>query len=305
MCCSSSLVSDSTNSIQSASVSVSLPELKPPQAAIDAILAAYLKPCCNEWYKITVALDPREVDPFFTTVAALLPTRRLSLGGGADIVQLVLGLAKNLQNPASEVNQLVLPDPDPLNGWLNFRDIFVPAFKARPAATVLGLDLNPESSYDLEIQVNNYCSGLALTSGRSSLMVPIKHCCLAQIPAEGTAQLYFRTRKDFIDYANRHLTLPDVDKLTAAAWLASISNPVEREDALWQCLQYNFVVYARAKPLGWSFETSSQEFLKDLVLFATASERQEAIEHAKIMLSGPESRGHVLAEVLREFGLTY
>jgi len=136
-----------------------------------------------------------------------------------------------------------------------------------------------------------------------NIMVPLKHTSALVVPGSGPARLYFRTPEDLANYQTKTLTLPSVNTgMTADKWIGMQDSEYVKDNVSYT-LVYSATVYARGKPSGWKFDSGSLDFLKALVKKLDLEQRVEVLSTLQLNLSGPEARGHMLSDVLREFGL--
>lgn len=266
---------------------------------IDQIRDKFLVGPTKDWFQLSLDLAAHQIDPFFRLVASYQPNSTLILAGGSDLVQLILGVAKNIKM-GNEVNTLSVEDRDPRDEWVTIDNLIVPGFQSRPETVLDVLYLNCESRVNLECMVRNSIRGEQLVEGVPTLMVPIKHQAIAIIPASGTAKLFFRTAEDLFNYENKILTLPDIKNITAEKWLRQFSGPEDALPCIINTLTYSAVVYARGKAQGWTFDASSLRFLNELASRLAVDEITEVLKDAASLLSGPDSLGHSLDEVIEE-----
>lgn len=255
-----------------------------------------------DWYQDAVVLPLDQVDPVFVSIAEMMPERSLVLGGGSDLVQLVLGLPKAVQCNILEVNTLSTPGYESrADGFYFIQDFDVPGYSEREAVQA-DLFINSESWIDLNVMATNSMQGKHLVSGYNFLMVPLKHSAIAQVEADGTATLFFRTRQDYLNYCDKILTLPDIESISFESWRAQM------DDEKWKRVsflvaRYAATVYARAKPLGWSFDAKSLQFLREMIEEMGPMLRAEVLISCCTELDNPESANNRKEEVFLELGL--
>lgn len=220
---------------------------------IPAIVQEYLEGTNLDWYKESIELDDSMVDPFFRKVAEL-EGGEVVLGGGSDLVQLMLGLDKAMMPGAVvEVNVIRSKEDHEAGGWYSYRDVKVPDWKNRKES-VNSIVVNSESSIDLNVFVKNSLKENYLINGFGSLNVPLKHSAIAVVTTEGKVRLLFRTPQDKQNYLNKKLTLPDTSNYP-------LDWPSIHKTSLLADLEYAAILYARSYQNGWKFDEASLDIL--------------------------------------------
>lgn len=251
---------------------------------LPGVVAELLESKGLDWYGTSIELDEGSVDPFYRKLAQRLPEGQLILGGGSDLVQLVMGLPKQFDGNADSVNTVMplgIIHETPAESFIEFADIEAPAFGARQSSRLVQVTINGESTLNLQTMIQNTLEGRDLAeSVNECMMVPIKHGYLAVVPAEGPVILYFRTASDFQAYLGRLLTLPEAEYLDTDAWLKRIP-PEERFACVMNTLQYCAIVYERGCDSGWCFDPFSHAFLRDLAGRLSLGQAQEVQNFVK------------------------
>jgi len=270
-----------------------------------ALLERYLEGSgLLEWYRIPVRLADSRIDPIFRIIAAKTPGRELLLGAGSDVVQLLMGVPKQLRDGAvSEINCIMDKDLPPVELFKVFENVSYPAFRGREAGKT-AVVLNWESTIDLMCIIENAKKGeyiLKDTSGRLNNL--LKHTAVIEIPAEGQAYIYFRTPEDFHNFVKKKLSLPEISIVSPRVWLSNL-DPETAAQSVQYVLEYAATIYERAKPAGWSFDNRSLFFLKSIAHALSAEEKEQCRQQTITRFIFTKTPAPTIFETFEELGLT-
>lgn len=266
----------------------------PSSSSIELVRQVHNVP--QDWYQHSLKVPADKIDPLFVELAKnpelapYQPTGHLILGCGADVIQLMLGVAKGMNGRVPEINILTPRTPD-VPVYLHLNQISIPEFENRQAGTA-ELSVNNESIAGLELMVKNYNLGAPLRDGYPSLVVPLKHAAIGVVSSDGSAELYFRTKADMEDFQNKIIRLPDEDRLPEI-------DSLEIEECR-EILSYSLIVMARALPLGWTMSQVSRDYLSKLASHLGPDEMELVSQKVKFHLKGAESSNQDFNQALRE-----
>lgn len=258
------------------------------------VLTPYLGEKQKDWYSLSIALPKAGVDPLYAELAKFLKTD-VVLGGGSDLIE--VGLLKTAKQASlSEINLVMrkelIGSPDGFDELWQDITLSAPAYKGRKALNQQTVSINGESGMNISAMVENSEKGKHLIERFFPLSVPFKHGHAVVVKADGSARLYFRTTGDLENYAAKRLTLPEEESFPSD-WHMQPSH----HEYLLQTLKYHMNVYARAKPLGWTYSQKSKEILLSWVkefkaqpqkvdqlktLFLNGAKAQEVSEEAAL-----------------------
>jgi len=236
------------------------------------------------WFRWRAEVE--SLDPLYLKLIADSEIERFSQAGsfyfgGSDAVQIALQLPRSVHMgrcmAALEVNFLANTVGIPIVERFGSTEISeIEPWRLRPAFERISVLYNCESTEAWAIIGRNARSGRFLTQGIEQLTVPIKHGVICGIDPNGTASLYFRTRRDADCWSQRLLTLPDPDRLVT---LIQSRGPFNRLNDS-NILQYALTVSARVQHAGWRWCKQSLAALRLLAKTSAPFARIEAKEIA-------------------------